>query len=58
MHMFLKKILPIIIGTIGKNKYYILHWQNIGKTLAVIGNQYFTNRYQYIITLVACVIIF
>ena len=25
----------------------------IGKRLAVIGNQYFTNRYQYIITLVA-----
>ena len=30
----------------------------IGKRLAVIGNQYFTNRYQYIITLVASVIIF
>ena len=27
----------------------------IGKRLAVIGNQYFTNRYQYIITLVASV---
>ena len=27
----------------------------IGKRLTVIGNQYFTNRYQYIITLVACV---
>ena len=26
----------------------------IGKRLAVIGNQYFTNRYQYIITLVIC----
>ena len=30
----------------------------IGKRLAVIGNQHFTNRYQYIITLVASVIIF
>ena len=29
----------------------------IDKRLAVIGNQYFTNRYQYIITSVACVII-
>ena len=30
----------------------------IGKRLAVIGNQYVANRYQYIITLVACVIVF
>ena len=30
----------------------------IGKRLAVIGNQYFTSLYQYIITLVASVIIF
>ena len=32
-------------------------FQCIGKRLAVIGNQYFTNGYQYIITLVACVMI-
>ena len=68
---------------IGKNKYFILHWQNsgnrnnalvsngkslvksnicklwpakifkcIGKRLAVIGNQYFASRYQYIINFV------
>ena len=30
----------------------------IGKRLAVIDNQYFTNCYQYIITWVACVTIF
>ena len=30
----------------------------IGKELVLIGNQYFTNRYQYIITIVAYVIIF
>ena len=33
--MSLKKFLPIIIGTIGKNKYFILNWQNIGKALAI-----------------------
>ena len=33
--MLLKRFLTIIIGTIGKNKYFILHWQNIGKTLAI-----------------------
>ena len=74
---------------IGKNKYFILQWQNIGnrnhalittngksmvesniwklwpakifkcigKRLALIGNQYVTNRYQYRITIVAYVII-
>ena len=30
----------------------------IGKRLALIGNQYFTSRYQYMITIVAYVIIF
>ena len=30
----------------------------IGKSLAMIGNQYFANRYQYMIILVACAIWF
>ena len=86
--MALTKVLLIMIET-GKNKCFILQWQNIGnkvnalvtigkslvesniwklwpakmfkyigKRLAVIGNKYFTNHYQYLITLVACVIIF
>ena len=33
--MFFLKNLPIIIGPIGKNKYFILHWQNIGQTVAI-----------------------
>ena len=33
-------------------------YECIGKRLAVIGNQCFTNRYEYIITLAACAIIF
>ena len=86
--MALTKVLLIMIET-GKNKCFILQWQNIGnkihalvtidkslvesniwklwpakmfkyigKRLAVIGNKYFTNHYQYLITLVTCVIIF
>ena len=48
--------------TIGKSLVEINMWQLwssriyecTGKRLAVIGNEHFTNRYQYIITLVAC----
>ena len=36
----LTKFLPIMIGTIGKNKYFSLQWQNIGNrsnALVTIG---------------------
>ena len=44
--------------TTGKSLVDTKIYECIGKRLAVIDNKYFTNRYQYIITLLACVIIF